>query len=75
VTDRFKHRATIVAEERTDRIDIGTMDGGFRAVTPGVEVKVEFSHGDHEQALTMLDAMVDRVKAQIADTVEGRSRG
>lgn len=59
----------IVAEASVDRVDIGVISGGYRVVAPGVDVKVEFSHGDHEQALAMLDAMVDRVKGQIADTV------
>ena len=75
MADFGKRKATIVAESHIDRVDVSTISGGYRVVTPGVGVRVEFSHGDHERALDMLNSLVDNVRAQIADTVESRSRG
>ena len=37
-------------------------------VTPAVEVRVEFDHGDHERALRRLRSAVAEVERQIAES-------
>ena len=38
------------------------------SVTPAVEVRVEFDHGDHERALSRLRTAVTEVELQIAES-------
>lgn len=63
-------KPTITAERTIERITKRTLcqPEDQASTSPGVEVRVEFDHGDAQRALLSLYAAVESVREQILDS-------
>lgn len=61
-------RPRVTAQHSFDPRDQRALRSPHAYTTPGVEVSVSFDLHDHEAALSLLDAAVREVRAQIEET-------